>query len=75
VTCPIVLLYVTSVGFRTALIHYYVDIVSRVLAGRPAGRTDASAPLSAGAASPPPPVGMGGENLLHLGSPVKETVQ
>ncbi len=34
--------------------------VSRVLAGRPAGRTDASAPLSAGAASPPPPFGMGG---------------
>jgi hypothetical protein len=30
--------------------------ISRVLAGRPAGRTDASAPLSAGAASPPPPL-------------------
>jgi hypothetical protein len=29
--------------------------LSRVLAGRPAGRTDASAPLSAAAASPPPP--------------------
>ncbi len=51
-------------------------IASRVLAGRPAGRTDASAPLSAGAASPPPPLlALGGENLLHLGSPVKETVQ
>ncbi len=32
---------------------------SCVLAVRPARRTDASAPLSAGAASPPPPVGMG----------------
>ena len=48
---------------------------SRVLAGRPAGRTDASAPLSAGAASPPPLLAWGGENLLHLNSPVKETVQ
>ncbi len=38
---------------------------SRVLAGRPAGRADASAPLSAGAASPPP-VGMeGGESAAH----------
>ena len=31
----------------------------RVLAVRLARRTDASAPLSAGAASPPTPVGMG----------------
>ncbi len=31
-------------------------IISRVLAVRPARRTDASAPLSAGAASPPPPL-------------------
>ena len=38
---------------------------SRVLAGRPAGRTDASAPLSAGAASPPPLLAWGGESLLH----------
>ena len=38
---------------------------SRVLAGRPAGRTDASAPLSAGAASPPPLLAGGGESLLH----------
>ncbi len=39
---------------------------SRVLAGRPAGRTDASAPLLAGAASPPPPLlAWGRENLLH----------
>ena len=44
--------------------------------GAPGRRTDASAPLSAGAASPPPPlVAGGGENLLHLSSPVKETVQ
>ena len=48
--------------------------VSRVLAVRPARRTDASAPLSAGAASPPL-LAWGGENLLHLSSPVKETVQ
>ncbi len=51
--------------------------VSRVLAGRPAGRTDASAPLSAGAASPPPPLLAwgGGGICCTLGSPVKETVQ
>ena len=42
------------------------SVTSRVLAGRPAGRADASAPLSAGAASPPPPVGMeGGESAAH----------
>jgi hypothetical protein len=43
-------------GHRT----YYIVKTSRVLAGRPAGRTDASAPLSAGAASPPPPCWHGG---------------
>ena len=48
-------------------IYIFPQSVSRVLAGRPAGRTDASAPLSAGAASPPPPpVGMeGGESAAH----------
>jgi hypothetical protein len=48
---------------------------SCVLEVRPARRTDASAPLLAGAASPPPLLAWGGENLLHLSSPVKETVQ
>jgi len=53
-----------------------VLLVSRVLAGRPAGRTDASALLLAGAASPPPPVGLGGGGTCATpGSPVKETVQ
>jgi hypothetical protein len=50
-------------------------LISRVLAVRPARRTDASAPLSSGAASPPPLLAWGGENLLHPSSPVKETVQ
>jgi hypothetical protein len=50
-------------------------VFSCVLEVRPARRTDASAPLSAGAASPPPLLARGGENLLHLSSPVKETVQ
>ncbi len=38
---------------------YYWILLSCVLEVRPARRTDASAPLSAGVASPPPPVGMG----------------
>ena len=38
---------------------YLFSCNSCVLAARPARRTDASAPLSAGAASPPPPFGMG----------------
>ena len=55
--------------------EYFNEIISRVLAGRPAGRADASAPLSAGAASPPPLLAWRGESLLHMSSPVKETVQ
>jgi hypothetical protein len=55
----------------------YLDmgVVSCVLEVRPARRADACAPLSAGDASPPPPCWpWGGENLLHLSPPVKETV-
>jgi hypothetical protein len=55
-----------------------INIFSCVLEVRPARRTDASAPLSAGAASPNPPpplLAWGGESLLHLSPPVKETVQ
>jgi hypothetical protein len=48
---------------------------SCVLEVRPARRTDASAPLSVGVAPPPPLLAVGGENLLHLSPPVKETVQ
>jgi hypothetical protein len=67
---PINLLFLmANLNFMTIEVH------SRVLAVRPARRTDASAPLSAGAASPPPLLAWGGENLLHLSSPVKGTVQ
>jgi hypothetical protein len=55
--------------------HQEIEIISRVLEVHPARRTDASAPLSAGAASPPPLLAWGGENLLHLSPPVKETFQ
>ena len=45
------------------ILHFQIG--SCVLAVRPARRTDASAPLSAGAASPPPLLAWGGENLLY----------
>ncbi len=56
--------------------HQYKNLFSCVLEVRPARRTDASALLSAVVAFLPPPCWpQGGENLLHLSPPVKETVQ
>ena len=54
------LIFVCFYALSSTCVYIIIVRVSCVLAVRPARRTDASAPLSAGAASPPsPPVGMG----------------
>ena len=74
IQCHWILSFLFFISIYHQILSFTADF-SRVLEVRPARRTDASAPLSAGVASPPTCWPWGGENLLHLSPPVKERVQ
>ena len=66
-----------KINLFQSILCYYILFYSQLCAGGAPGQTYGCirSAVSWGCIPPPPLLAWGGENLLHLSSPVKETVQ